>query len=283
MEKILPKGDLNVAELPEIAKIAGQMRGALRGKTIERAELLQEKCLNVPPGVFQSRIAGARVEDVRYKGKWIIHRLGNGENILLSPGMGADILYFEDGKDAAEKFQIKVLFRDGSGYTVRFWWFGKYLLASDGELESEPNTKDIAIDPFDARFTPEYFAALLRGKKKGVKAFLMDQKNVGGIGNMYMHDILFRARLHPRRKISDMDEGDIRRLYDAIMGVLSLSRSKGASAYEKDFFGQKGGYGMDDFLVGYKEGKPCPACGAAIVSIKSGGSATYICPACQKA
>jgi formamidopyrimidine-DNA glycosylase len=219
-----------LAELPEIAKLAGQMRDTLRGKTIDNVEILQEKCANIAPGAFQSRAAGARVEDVWYKGKWIFHRLSNGEHILLSLGMGADILYFEDAAGAAEKYQIKVLFRDLSGYAARFWWFGKFLLVSESELESEPNTKNIAIDPFDARFTPEYFSALLRGKRKAVKAFLMDQKNVGGIGNMYMHDILFRARLHPRRKISDMDEGDIRRLYDSITGILSTSRSKGAFA-----------------------------------------------------
>jgi formamidopyrimidine-DNA glycosylase len=99
---------------------------------------------------------------------------------------------------------------------------------------------------------------------------------------MYMHDILFKARLHPKTKISAMDEGDVMRLYDSIMEILTLSRDKGAFAYEMDFFGQKGGYTMDDFLVGYKEGKPCPACGETIVSIKTGGSASYICPACQK-
>jgi formamidopyrimidine-DNA glycosylase len=196
--------------------------------------------------------------------------------------MGADILFFDNEKNEADKYQIKVLFSDGSGYTARFWWFGKFLLVHDGELASELNTKDIAIDPFDEKFTLDYFSSLLKGKKMQIKAFLMNQKNVGGIGNMYMHDILFKAHLHPQKKISDMSENEIKLLYNSIMELLNLSREKGTFAFESDFFGQKGGFGMEYFLVGYKENQPCPICNETIVSIKTGSTSTFICPSCQK-
>lgn len=271
-----------MAELPEIAKLAGQMRETLCGKTIQTVQLLQEKCANIPSDEFQNRTIGASIKDIRYRWKWIITALSNSENILLSLGMGADILYFENEKNQAEKYQVKIIFNDGSGYTVRFWWFGKFLLVSDGELAEEPNTKDIAIDPFDERFTLEYFSSILKGKKTQIKAFLMDQKNVGGIGNMYMHDILFKARLHPQKKISMMNEEDIKLLYSSIKDILNLSREKGAFAYESDFFGQKGGYTTDYFLVGYKEKQPCPVCGEMIISVKTGSTSSFICPACQK-
>ncbi|NLX77148.1 MAG: Fpg/Nei family DNA glycosylase [Clostridiaceae bacterium] len=271
-----------MAELPEITKLAGQMKDSLCGKTIQSVILLQEKCSNIPTDEFQKRVAGAKIKDVRNKGKWIITSLDNGENILLSLGMGADVLYFDNENNQAEKYQVKVAFSDGSGYTARFWWFGKFLLVSDAELPSEPNTKNIAIDPFDERFTPDYFLSLLKGKKTQIKAFLMDQSNVSGIGNMYMHDILFKARLHPKKKISDMNGDEIRLLYNSIKDILNLSREKGSFAYESDFFGQKGGYTMDYFLVGYKENQPCPVCGETIVSIKTGSTASYICPECQK-
>lgn len=271
-----------MAELPEISKLAGQMGDTLSGKTIQSITLLQEKCANIPPDEFQKRVNGAKIIDIRNKGKWIITSLNNGENILLSLGMGADILFFDDEKREVDKYQIKVTFSDGSGYTARFWWFGKFLLVSDDELESEPNTKDIAIDPFDERFTFDYFSSLLKGRKTQIKAFLMNQKNVSGIGNMYMHDILFKAGLHPQKKISDMDEAEIKQLYVSITGILNLSREKGAFAYEYDFFGQKGGFTNDYFLVGYKENQACPVCGETIVSIKTGSTTSFICPACQK-
>jgi len=271
-----------MAELPEIVKIAGQMNDKLRGKTVKTIDLLQEKCANIPPSKFKQRTEGASVERVGNKGKWIVTSLGNDENILLSLGMGADVIYFEDEQNLPEKYQIKVLFADGTGYTARFWWFGKFVLATGAELQSEPNTKDIAIDPFDEKFTLEYFESLLKGKKTQIKAFLMNQKNVGGIGNMYMHDILFLARLHPMKKISDMRAGEIELLYKSITELLSLSRDKSAFAYENDFYGKKGGYSMEYFLVGYKEDKPCPVCGEKIVMLKTGSTTSFICPACQK-
>lgn len=271
-----------MAELPEIAKLAGQMNDTLCGKVIKSVNLLQEKCANIPVDEFQNRIAGAKINGTKNKGKWIITSLDNGENILLSLGMGADILFFESENNLPEKYQIKILLADGCGYTTRFWWFGKFLLVSDMELAFETNTKDIAIDPFDKNFTLEYFTTLLKGKKTQVKAFLMNQKNVGGIGNMYMHDILFKARLHPQKKISDMSADEVKLLYNSIIELLNLSRDKGSFAFEGDFFGQKGGFDMGYFLVGYKENQPCPVCGEAIVSIKTGSSSTFICPACQK-
>ena len=99
---------------------------------------------------------------------------------------------------------------------------------------------------------------------------------------MYMHDVLFNARLHPQMKISNMSDDDIKRLYDSITGLMNYSREKGAFDYEKDFFGKGGGYTMDDFQVGYKEKQPCPVCSEPIISIKTGSTSTFICPVCQK-
>lgn len=271
-----------MAELPEITKLAGQMHETLCGKTVDTVTLLQEKCSNIPADKFQTRVNAATITGVRHKGKWIITSLDNGEHILLSLGMGADVLYFAQESHVPDKYQVKMLFRDGSGYTARFWWFGKFLLVSGTELEGDPNTRDIAMDPFDEGFTFPHFYSLLQGKKTQIKAFLMNQKLVGGIGNMYMHDILFKAGLHPQRKISDLDKEEMERLYHSMQHVLNLSREKGSFAYESDLFGQKGGFTTDDFLVGYKENQPCPVCHEPIVSIRTGSTSTFICPVCQK-
>ena len=110
----------------------------------------------------------------------------------------------------------------------------------------------------------------------------MDQKNIGGIGNMYMHDILFSAKLHPKKKISEINENEIKLLYDSMMKVLNLSREKGSFAYENDFFGQKGEFTEQYFLVGYRENQPCPVCSENIILIKTGSTSTFICPDCQK-
>ena len=268
-----------MAELPEIVKLAQQMNETLQGKTLYKTKILQEKCTNIPISEFEERTTQARIVKVYHKGKWIFTRLDNGETILLSLGMGADILYFEDQTQLPEKYQIKVLFTDKTGYTARFWWFGKFLLCTDEELLTEKSTKDIGLDPFDERFSLEYFEALLKGKRTQVKAFLMNQKNVGGIGNMYMHDILFKAGIHPKKKISELTSQQIKGLYNSIYAILDDSRQQGSFSYEKDFFGNKGEF--DTFLVGYKENEPCPECGTEIISLKTGSTSSFICPKCQ--
>lgn len=268
-----------MAELPEITKYAGQMNATLQGKTVQSLELLQEKCANVSESDFQRRITGAQIQKIEHKGKWIITKLSNGEHILLSLGMGADLLYFENEENLPEKYQVKLVFTDKTGYTVRFWWFGKYLLCADEERSEEKNTKDIAIDPFDERFSLAYFQALLSGKRTQIKSFLLNQKNIGGIGNMYLHDILFAAKVHPQRKISDLSAQEIEELYGSINMILRNSQEKGSFSYEKDFFGKKGGW--DDFLIGYQENEPCPNCQSLIISIKTGSTSSFICPSCQ--
>ena len=271
-----------MAELPEILKITKQMNDTLKNKTISRIELLQEKCSNVSSDDFNKTCIGAHIHRIENKGKWIITFLSNGYAILLSLGMGADVLYYENEESAASKYQVKMTFDDKSGYTVKFWWFGKFLLSAQNELPDEPNTKSIGINPFDRRFSEEHFIALLNGKKTQIKAFLLNQKNIGGIGNMYMHDILFLSNLHPQSKISSISKQDVKNLYKSILSVLKLSQSKDAFEHELDFFGNKGHYGMDDFLIGYKEKSPCPKCGEAIILIKTGSTSSFICPKCQK-
>lgn len=94
---------------------------------------------------------------------------------------------------------------------------------------------------------------------------------------MYMHDILFKAGLHPLRKISDMNEKDIERLYHSILEALNYYRSK------MDFWGKEGMFGIEDFIIGYKDNnEPCPVCSEPIVLIKTGSTSSYICLACQK-
>jgi formamidopyrimidine-DNA glycosylase len=104
---------------------------------------------------------------------------------------------------------------------------------------------------------------------------------LAGIGNVYVQDILFQAKLHPNRRISTLSEKEINILYNAIRDVLNHSIQLGGLAYEKDFYGQKGKLTINEFLVGYKTGKPCPACKTPIEKIKTGSTSSYICPKCQ--
>ena len=114
-----------------------------------------------------------------------------------------------------------------------------------------------------------------------MKALLLDQDVMAGIGNSYVHDILFLARLHPLRSAASLTPSEVAALASGIQDVLRPSIAKGGAFYEVDLHGGKGGLTMDDILIGYKEGQPCPACGAPIEKIKTGSTSSFICPRCQ--
>jgi formamidopyrimidine-DNA glycosylase len=104
---------------------------------------------------------------------------------------------------------------------------------------------------------------------------------LAGIGNFYVHDILFLSRLHPLRTIDTLSDVEIEALARAIHERLQLSIDKGGAGYEVNLYGQKGGFVMEDILIGYREGELCPACGTLIEKIKTGSTRSFICPRCQ--
>ena len=150
-----------------------------------------------------------------------------------------------------------------------------------GKENSHKQTDDLGISPLDkAKFTYECFNDMLNVKRGSIKSFLMDQKNVAGIGNVYIQDILFRAKLHPGRKINTMDDSERSLLYNAIREELEEAVKLGGIVQERDLYNRPSR--KYDFLVGYKEGKPCPVCGTEISKITVANTACYICNSCQK-
>jgi formamidopyrimidine-DNA glycosylase len=267
-------------ELPEIHHLAQQMQRALCGRTIVGVEVKQPKCLNVTPRRFANLLRDKTVDRVTFRGKWIFTHLDPGATLLLSLGMGGDLLLHEPGAPRSDRYQLKIDFAGGSCLTIRFWWFGYAHAVPDGELSSHKMTAALGLNPLDRfEFTYARFCALLAGRRGSIKTLLMDQRQVAGIGNVYIQDILFKARLHPNRPIPAITEDERAALHRAIMGNLSSATRLGGLAFEKDLYNRGGGF--KKFLVGYREGKPCPACGATIRKIRTGSTASFICPKCQ--
>ena len=135
-----------------------------------------------------------------------------------------------------------------------------------------PNALDVTADNL---------RTLFKGRRGRIKSFLLDQSKIAGIGNFYVHDILFMARLHPLRTINTLSDAEIDALADAIHDGLQPSLDKGGAFYEIDLYGQNGTFTMDDVVIGYKEDQPCPVCGTPIEKIKTGSTSSFICPQCQ--
>ncbi len=270
-------------ELPEITVIASQMHRELCGKTVAIAEPRQPKNLNMPVTEFVETIKGKTFSEVTSKGKWVFLKLEPSYFLLINLGMYGELLYYANGQKLPERWQFKLEFSDGSGFTIFFSWFGYVHLVAEKDMKNHKLTANLGNNPLSNDFCFERFENLLSSKKKTrIKNFLLDQKTIAGIGNVYVQDILFQSRLHPNREISTLSQKEKQDLYNAIKNVLNLSIQYGGLAYEKDFYGQNGKFDGTKFLVGYKEGKPCPACGTTIEKIKTGSTSSYICPRCQR-
>jgi formamidopyrimidine-DNA glycosylase len=269
-------------ELPEIKGIAAQMNRELSGKRVAEAESRQPKNLNVAVEDFVEAIKGKTVSNVAGRGKWIFMKLKPAYFLLINLGMYGELLYYTKGQKLPERYQFRLTFTDGSGFTIFFSWFGYVHLVAEKDAAKHKMTAKLGVDPFDDGFTFEKFDNLLMSKRRTrLKSFILDQKNVAGIGNVYAQDTLFEAGLHPDRQISTLTKEEKESLYSAIKRVLNRSVQLGGLAYEKDFYGRNGGFGGNEFQVGYREGKPCPMCQTTIQKIRTGSTSTYICPKCQ--
>ena len=262
-------------ELPEITVLGRQMKGALVGKTITAIEILQPKCLNVGEDTFRRALTGAQIRDVAYHGKWVVVEITRGW-LLLCLGMGGEILLVQGAK-FPEKRRLTLDLNDGTHLVINFWWFGYAHYAA--ELADHKMTSRLGPNALDLSL--EAFRELLRGRRGGIKAFLLNQARIAGIGNVYVQDPLFQARIHPLRKIDSLSDGEIETLWHALRETLQESIDYGGSMWEQDLYGNKGRWGKEHMLIAYRKGEPCPECGTTVEKIETGSTSGFICPQCQ--
>lgn len=267
-----------MAELPELLILARQMNSTVTGEIFREFDLRQPKCLNVPAQKFE-QLRGKKITGVECRGKWVLIRVAGEWVVALGVGMGGDVYHYR-GANAVEKYQVRVGFESGAGFTVRFWWFGHFDLVRSDVLEGHP-AGQVGLAPMEASFSREALAGLTRGSRRNIKSLVTDQRCIAGIGNAYIHDILFLAGLHPLTPASALSAKKVDELHQAIRQGLQRIIDKNGLAYERDFFGKNGGFEKKDFLVGYREKEPCPVCGTEIKKIKAAGGASYVCPKCQ--
>jgi formamidopyrimidine-DNA glycosylase len=264
-------------ELPEIRILARQMDEALRGKRITHVDITQPKCLNLPVDDFRAAVIGARVEHADDHGKWIFVKTNQG-HLLINLGMGGEILLVT--RDTLpEKHRIIFDFDDETCLAINFWWFGYVHYAAPDALSEHEMTAKLGPNALDMK--ADALRELLKGRRGQIKNYLLKQSEIAGIGNFYVHDILFEAGLHPQRKANTLSDADFDALHAAMQHRLQLSLEQHGAAYEVDLYGDKGGFTQDEFLVAYREGEACPVCGTTIEKIVTGSTSSFICPPCQ--
>jgi len=262
-------------ELPEITVLARQMKTELVGKTLAGIEVKQPKCLNLPVETFVESLTGAQLRDVVPRGKWLPVETTRGW-LLFNLGMGGEILLVTR-QTLPEKHRLIFDFDDGDCLAVNFWWFGYAHYAA--ALADHPMIARLGPHALD--LTLDQFRTLLHGRRGSIKSLLLNQSQIAGIGNVYIQDPLFKARIHPLRPINSLSDDEIAALWRAICETLQESITHGGSAWERDLYGKKGRWDEHFLLVGYRERRPCPVCSTPVEKIKTGSTSSFICPQCQ--
>jgi formamidopyrimidine-DNA glycosylase len=274
-------------ELPELINLARDVNETLSGKVVKQGSLgnVSHKFVwyNRSPEEFGRLTQGKKVGKARALGRWLFIELEPGY-VLLFGEFGGRMLYHPSGAKLPDKYHLWITFEDDSFFTVTTQMWGAMELYEAGREKDREYIKGMRTTPVDPAFTYDYFTrlidSLLEGEKRSVKGLLTQEQLIPGLGNAIAQDILFRARLNPRFPIGDLDRDQRRRLYDAIIGVVSDVAAKGGRYDEYDLYNHPGQYVrvMDSKAVG----KPCPVCGKRIEKIQYLGGACYYCPQCQK-
>ncbi|HSB66773.1 MAG TPA: DNA-formamidopyrimidine glycosylase family protein [Anaerolineales bacterium] len=273
-------------EMPEAVTIARQMQQALTGKTYQhfsRGALTHKFLwLNRPAEEYDALLAGLTVTGATSYGRSIYLYAGD-VHLLWFGELGGRIIYHPNAEALPAKYHLRWDFTDGSVMTFNMQMWGFVNLLERSELAAHPYA-EVGTPPLSVRFNMECFDRLLEEypekTKKGVKGFLVTSKHINGIGNGYLQDILFRAKIHPTRKIPTLDADDRQRLHDAIQDILAEAIRLGGRVDERDLFDHPGGYKR--LMSSETVGQPCPVCGTKIEKLAYLGGACYYCPNCQQ-
>ena len=286
---MMVRGDKMSIELPEAFILATQMDEELRGKRIIAYRLQDHERLQRIGMVNRdvesfNRLVNGEIVTVTSRGNVIRVRLNNGMNLILAPEYGGEIRYYKSEKNPPNKFHLKIDFDDNSTFTVRLTSMGIIFAFDDDSLvRAYVYRRDYnpqVPSPLDEEFTFQRFSTLLVDKNRMLKSVLVGKDAVVvGLSNSAFQDVLFRARLHPKRKASSLNTDERFALYDAIKRMLQERiRLKGKDRFY-DFFGNQGQY--TPTMGSTRKGRPCQICGTIIKKLSVGGGHVYFCPTCQ--
>jgi formamidopyrimidine-DNA glycosylase len=269
-------------ELPEVETIRRQLAPHLEGRTILSAEILDYRWTRPEdPAVVAHELTGAYVERVSRAGKYLIWSLSADRYLLIHLRMTGALLFDPDVDPPNSRVRM-TLDRGHRLIYVDPRRFGTGHLVHGADARDAYLAARIGVEPFSEQFTTAYLRAASRGRVAPIKAFLLDQRRIAGVGNIYADEALFRARIHPLRPAGRLTGAQWEALRDAIEEALAAGiEAKGASIDDfRHIDGARGSF-QDRFLVHRRAGEPCPRCGATIRKQVVGGRGTYVCEHCQ--
>ena len=277
-------------ELPEVEVVRRDLEKEIVGKKIKKVEVRNTK--NAMRAIrrhkrrkeFEDALAGLKITKIDRRGKYILTHL-NGKVLVSHLGMSGQLSLTK--ASAAQENHTHVVIHFTIGGQLRFVdprTFGEMFVTEKGELGEVKELQNLGIDPLEQALTWQYFSKTLEEKKTKLKALLMDQKFICGLGNIYSDEILFAAGLRFDRPSNELSSQEVRRLYRAIQETLQEAiRFRGTSADDeqyKDLYGAVGEF-QTQLKVYQREGQPCRRCRTPVERARWSNRSTFFCPQCQ--
>ncbi|MGO9029872.1 MAG: bifunctional DNA-formamidopyrimidine glycosylase/DNA-(apurinic or apyrimidinic site) lyase [Acidimicrobiales bacterium] len=276
-------------ELPEVETIRRDLQGEVVGRKIKSVEVRNGRTVRRHPSAkhFRARLEGRTVTSIGRSGKFLLLGLDDGGTLVVHLGMSGQLQRAKSVKEPkAPHTHAVVTFTQGG--QLRFVdprTFGELFVSTPVEGgPAVPELAHLGFDPLEDVMSWEKFWVLLTSHKSGLKALLMDQEFVAGIGNMYADEILFAAGLRDDRQSNSLSSQEVRRLYRSMVETLAEAvKRRGSSLADeqyRDLFGEVGEY-QGQHQAYDREGQACRRCRSTIIRVKSGGRSTYLCEHCQ--
>ena len=272
-------------ELPEVESVRAQLEPVLTGRRFERVEIHDPRLVRPhEPAEVAAELEGERVAAVERRGKYLIVRFESDRVLLIHLRMTGSLRHSSSGLDGDSHRRAVVRLDDGSDVAYRdVRRFGTWLVLEPGELAPYLATR-VGEEPLDALFTAARLGKRLAKRRAPIKAALLDQRTLAGLGNIYVDEALWRARINPLRPAESISRAELRRLHRAIRTTLEAGIARQGSTL-RDYALPDGGSGsmQDEFKVYGRGGEPCDRCGTPIAKTRLGGRGTWFCPHCQQA
>jgi formamidopyrimidine-DNA glycosylase len=275
-------------ELPEVETIRGQLAPLVEGRTLKRMEILDARWSRpLAPEELADALEGRRIETLTRRGKYLLWSFQGDIHLAQHLRMTGAVLFEPDPEPPHTRVRLQLGARGGERGAVRLVIadarrFGTGELLLGGEGVDAFFAARLGLEPLHASFTAEHLRELARGRSAPIKSFLLDQKRIAGVGNIYADEALFRARIHPLREAGRLSREQYAGLRDAVIAALEAGiDARGATIDDFRHIDGLSGSFQHEFLVHRRAGEPCPRCGTTIVKMVVGGRGTYVCEGCQ--
>ena len=269
-------------ELPEVETIRRQLAPLVEGRVVARLEIADPRwCLPLAPEAIVDAVQGRRVRELGRRGKYLVWELEDEAFLLMHLRMTGTLLY--DAPPGTPYERVRWTLDDG--HELRFCDPRRF---GTGELAMGTAARDaffaarLGLEPLDGELTGEALRRMARGRRAPVKAFLLDQRRIAGVGNIYADEALFRAGIHPLRPVGTLTRTQCDALALAVREALQAGVAAGGASIDdfRHVDGVRGAF-QNEFLVHLRRGEPCPRCGTAVVKFVAAGRGTYACETCQ--